>query len=129
MFLTPNTIGWFQIGTSDPVATERFYHELFGWTFVDDPTAEAPYRTTRTSAPPSGSAVGGGVADLSGQRPNYAVFCVVVDDVERMCGRAEAAGGAVVQPPVATKSGLVHAHLRDVAGNEFAVFSPPVVPT
>jgi hypothetical protein len=38
-----NSIAWFQIGTDD-----RFYGDLLGWSFRDDPTAEAhPYGTVR----------------------------------------------------------------------------------
>jgi predicted enzyme related to lactoylglutathione lyase len=27
-----NGIGWFEIGTDDPAAAERFYGDVFGWT-------------------------------------------------------------------------------------------------
>ncbi|OJF15918.1 VOC family protein [Couchioplanes caeruleus] len=113
-------IGWFEIGTDDPAAAERFYGELFGWSFTDDASG-MPYRVVTT---PEGS-VDGGVFPTGGHTPNYAVFCVVVADVEQACQRAEAAGGSVLVPPQKVDSGLVFAHLRDPGGNHFGIYSQP----
>jgi len=33
-----NGIGWFEIGTDDPAAAERFYGDVFGWTVSHDDT-------------------------------------------------------------------------------------------
>lgn len=33
-----NGTGWFEIGTDDPAAAERFYGEVFGWTLSHDAT-------------------------------------------------------------------------------------------
>ncbi|GGQ43725.1 VOC family protein [Couchioplanes azureus] len=113
-------VGWFEIGTDDPAAAERFYGDLFGWSFADDPSG-MPYRIITT---PEGSA-NGGVFPTGGRSPNYAVFCVVVDDTEEACRRAEEAGGSVLVQPQKTSTGLVFAHLRDPGGNHFGIYSPP----
>jgi hypothetical protein len=113
-------IGWFEISTSDPAAAERFYGGMFGWTFAADDGAES-YKIVTT---PAEGGIRGGIVDNAGATPNYAVFYVVVEDVEEACRRAEKAGGAVVVPP-RDAGGLVLAHLRDPAGNLFAVYTPP----
>lgn len=118
-----NGIGWFEIGTADPAGAERFYGELFGWSFGDDESNPGmPYRIVTT---PAEGSIRGGVFASGGQVPDYAVFCVVVADVADTCRRAEEAGGKVLVAPHTTESGLVSAHLLDPAGNRFGVFSPP----
>ncbi|MEV4759468.1 VOC family protein [Micromonospora sp. NPDC049559] len=117
-----NGIGWFEIGTEDPAAAERFYGELFGWTFAADTEGDdSSYRMITT---PAEGGIGGGILPTGGKMPGYAVFYVVVDDVSETCRRAEAAGGKVLVPPQ-DNGQLVFAHLLDPAGNHFAVYVPP----
>jgi predicted enzyme related to lactoylglutathione lyase len=115
-----NTVGWLEIGTDDPAAAERFYGDIFGWTFDDDPATD-DYRTI--SAP--GAGLQGGVFATGGQTPGYAIFYLTVADVEDTVRRAEAAGGKVLVAPQQNKNGLTFAHLLDPSGNHFGVFSPP----
>lgn len=124
MSRTTNGIGWFEISTDDVPTAERFYGETFGWAFADDRGA-MPYRlvTTPGRAEPSGGILGNG-----GTSPNYAIFYVLVTDVEQTCRQAEAAGGKVLVPEQKDDSGLVFAHLQDPAGNQFGVFTPPAGP-
>ncbi|GGN29384.1 hypothetical protein FHR83_007739 [Actinoplanes campanulatus] len=114
-----NQIGWFQIGTDQPEAAERFYGELFGWTFADDETAGAAYRIITT---PGEGGLQGGLANSGG--PNHAVFSVVVADTEATCRQAEAAGGKVLVKRT-TADGLTLAHVLDPSGNQFQIFTPP----
>ena len=117
-----NGIGWFEIGTDEPRAAERFYNELFGWTFTDDTDTAMPYRIVQT---PAAGSIKGGIFTTGGRVPNYAVFCVVVADVADTCHRAEAAGGKVLVPATTAESGLAFAHLLDPSGNHIGVYSPP----
>jgi predicted enzyme related to lactoylglutathione lyase len=117
-----NGIGWFEIGTDDPAGAERFYGELFGWSFTDD-DGDMPYRIVAT---PATDSIRGGVFATGGKVPNYAVFCVVVADVAEVCRRAEATGGKVLVPATSTPTGLTFAHLHDPAGNHFGIYTPPV---
>jgi uncharacterized protein len=117
-----NGIGWFEIGTEDPAAAERFYGEMFGWTFSDDPDSTMPYRIVTT--PVEGS-IRGGVVGTGGATPSYAIFYVLVAEVAQACRQAEAAGGKVLVPATSNDVGLTFAHLADPAGNHFGVFTPP----
>ncbi len=98
-----NGIAWFEIGTDEPAAVERFYGDVFGWTFTDDD-------------PSNGT---------GGTVPNYAVFTVLVADTAATCRQAEAAGGKVLVAPQTAPNGLTFAHLLDPSGNHFGVFTPP----
>jgi predicted enzyme related to lactoylglutathione lyase len=124
-----NGIGWFEIGTDQPSAAERFYGELFGWTFVDDDNSTSAdgsaYRIVTT---PSEGGLRGGVFATGGSMPNYAIFTVLVTDTAATCRRAEEAGGKVLVAPQTEPGGLTFAHLLDPSGNHFGVFTPPAVP-
>ncbi|MGH3714455.1 MAG: VOC family protein [Micromonosporaceae bacterium] len=116
-------IDWFEIGTDNPAATERFYGDVFGWTFADDENAdEMPYRIATT---PAEGSIKGGVLAHGGKLPNYAVFYVLVADVADTCQRAEAAGGKVLVPPTEAPDGLKFAHLLDPTGCQLGVFTRP----
>jgi hypothetical protein len=112
------SVDWFQIDTDDIGDTERFYGDLFDWTFTADPEAPA-YRlvTTPGADGPSGGVFGG--------TAHRATFFVVVTDVEAAAEQAERLGGKVVDPPKTTPGGLTFAHLHDPAGNHFGIYSPP----
>jgi uncharacterized protein len=115
-------IGWFEISTDDPAGAERFYGDLFGWTFADDPDSTMPYRIVTTAA--AGS-IRGGVLGTGGAMPEYAIFYVQVADVALACSLAETAGGKVLVHATSNNVGLTFAHLADPAGNRFGVFTPP----
>ncbi|MBB4912507.1 VOC family protein [Actinophytocola algeriensis] len=112
------SVEWFQIDTDDAEGTERFYGELFEWTFTDDPDTPA-YRLV---TPKGADQPQGGL--FAGDR-NRAAFFVVVDDVVAATERAEQLGGKVVDPARTTPNGLTFAHVLDPAGNHFGVYQPP----
>lgn len=119
-----NGIGWFEIGTDDPAAAERFYGGVFGWTVSHDDTksTDPAYQVITTGG---GDGLRGGLFATRGEMPGYAVFTVLVEDVEATCERATEAGGQVQRGPEVNPVGVTFAHLLDPAGNHFAVFTPP----
>ncbi|MFD0025604.1 VOC family protein [Streptomyces sp. NPDC058382] len=121
-----NTVAWFEIGTDKPAEAERFYGEVFGWTVAHDSTksTDQAYRIVTTG---DGEGLPGGLFATGGKLPNYAVFTVLVEDVEATCRQVEEAGGRVQRAPQVNPVGVTFAHLLDPAGNHFAVFTPPSV--
>lgn len=115
-------IGWFEVGTDNPETAQRFYGTLFGWNFAKDDGEAMPYHIVTT---PANDSIRGGLLETGGKIPNYAVFCVVVEDVAATCVSAEAAGGKVLVPPTEGGDGLIFAHLLDPSGNQLGVYSPP----
>ncbi|WP_216899276.1 VOC family protein [Nocardia alni] len=116
-----DTVAWFQVGSSDPAAAQRFYGTLFGWTFRADPGSGEGYDLATYSQQQIPS---GGVARLDGDDVGYASFCVQVADVAQTCTRALELGGKILRPAATTPNGLVSAHLLDADGNRFVVFTP-----
>jgi len=121
-----NGIGWFEIGTDQPAATERFYGDVFGWTFGDDDDSTggdgSPYRIATT---PAENGLRGGLFATAGKVPNYAIFTVLVEDTAATCRQAEAAGGKILVAPQTEPGGLTFAHLLDPTGNHIGVYTPP----
>ncbi|MFI6266536.1 VOC family protein [Micromonospora sp. NPDC051006] len=117
-----NAVTWFEVGTEQPDEAQRFYGDLFGWSFTEEGAGGASYRTTEGGA---GEGIGGAIRDTGGVGPNYAIFYVQVADVAQTCQRAEAAGGKVLVPVKTNGNGLTLAHLLDPAGNHVGVFAPP----
>ncbi|WIM97966.1 VOC family protein [Actinoplanes oblitus] len=121
-----NNIGWIEVGTERPEEAERFYGEVFGWTFADDDTSLGldgrPYRMVTG---PDGGAPFGGFYGTGGKAPDQAIFLIVVADTEAACRQAEAHGAKVLVGPRREENGLVYARLSDPLGNLFGVFTPP----
>lgn len=114
-----NNVDWFQIGTDQPEAAERFYTDVFGWTFAGD----TGYRMIFT---PGSAAPGGGLADVSGGGTgSHAIPFVNVADTAETCRKAEAAGAKILVPPADGGDGLIFAHLIDPTGNHIGVYTPP----
>jgi predicted enzyme related to lactoylglutathione lyase len=117
-----NSVGWFEVGTENPDAAQRFYGELFGWTFQRDEADTMDYRMVTT---PGAERPSGGIMNTGGKFPNYATFYVVVEDVADAVAKAERLGAKALLPPTTDPSGLVFAQLHDPSGNQFGIFTPP----
>lgn len=122
---TPNTLAWFEVAANDPEKAQRFYGELFDWTFTPDPDSASMGMDYRLISVPGSDAPMGGVVATSADQPEHAIFTIVVADVAAVCDAAEGSGGTVVSKEVTPKAGPAFAYLRDPAGNLFGVFSPP----
>jgi predicted enzyme related to lactoylglutathione lyase len=121
-----NGIGWFEIGTDDPAAAERFYGDVFGWKVARDDT-KSPDPAYQILSTGDAAGLRGGLFATKGTLPNYAIFTLLVEDVDAACRRAEEAGGKVQRAPQVNAAGITFAHLLDPAGNHFGVFTPPSV--
>ena len=117
-----DTVDWFEIGTDDPETAQRFYGELFGWSFQKDETDTTVDYRLITAAGADGPS--GGILNTGGRFPNYATFYVVVEDVAATVAKAERLGAKALLPPTTAPSGLVFAQLHDPAGNQIGVFKP-----
>ncbi|MEO0494897.1 MAG: VOC family protein [Actinomycetota bacterium] len=117
-----NPIGWFEIAAGDIGASERFYAEVFGWSFEDSPAGDA-YRIAT-----AGDGIQGGITHApEGAPERYAIFSIVVPDVAEACAKVAELGGSVLIGPVVVPGGggLTFANLQDPDGNHFGVFTPP----
>ncbi|MCR1784450.1 VOC family protein [Nocardioides carbamazepini] len=123
---TPGAVAWFEVATGDPDAAERFYGGLFSWSFTADDASVAGGLDYRLVTTPGAAAPTGGLFGTGGQAPGHAVFSVLVADVAATCDAAEELGGTVVSRHLDVGPGVpAFAYLRDPAGNQISIFSPP----
>jgi predicted enzyme related to lactoylglutathione lyase len=119
-----NTVAWFEVATSDPDAAERFYGELFGWSFAADTESAEGGMDYRIIRYPGDEAGKGGIFGTKGETPNHAIFTVLVADVAATCDRVEGLGGKVTAKVIGNTTGPDFAYLQDTSGNVFGIFAP-----
>lgn len=119
-----NTVAWFEIATGDPEGAQRFYGELFGWSFAADPANAADGVDYRLISYPGSDGPAGAVFGTGGQQPPHAIFVVAVADVAETAERVKRLGGEIVTQSVGQGNAPDFAYLRDPAGNLFGVFQP-----
>ncbi|MFI6768904.1 VOC family protein [Streptomyces sp. NPDC050355] len=118
----PGGFAWFEIGTTDPQASQDFYRQAFGWRFEkDDSAGGKPYYNVFTGNEwPSGGmydhSCGPGGAD-------YTMPSFLVTDVPATIAAATEGGATVEHGPDSNPDGLVFARLTDPNGNRFGLFS------
>ncbi|TCC07272.1 VOC family protein [Kribbella soli] len=119
----PGTLAWFEVATDDPETTQKFYGSLFDWTFESDGALAATGLEYRNIKASGADRPMGGIFGTNGQLPNHAVFYILVADIEATCADAEQLGGTVINKRLDATPAF--AYLRDPAGNQFGVFTPP----
>ncbi|GAA2680127.1 VOC family protein [Streptomyces lunalinharesii] len=122
----PGAYAWFEVGTTDPKATEDFYHRAFGWRFDFDDTAGGKqyYNVFTGNQWPSG-----GMYDLGPDGVNYLMPDFLVTDVPATTAQAVELGATVEFGPDTNPDGLVYSRIVDPRGNRFGLFSAPTGPT
>jgi predicted enzyme related to lactoylglutathione lyase len=115
-------VGWFEIASSDPAASEAFYSSVFGWQFSPSPGIGDAYRIAAAGDGPAG----GVTTAMDGLPADYAIFSIVVPDVDGACEQITALGGSVLfGPATVPDAGLRYANVADPFGNHFGIFTPP----
>lgn len=121
-FMTPGSVVWFEIGTTEPEAVQDFFGSLLGWVFEVDPDSSVDGRTyTRITAPgaswPMGAIQQG---ETGGEAISLSVYSAdVAADVERL----KRLGATVLVPATTVGDVTVFARLKDPRGNPFSLFS------
>ena len=121
-------VEWFEVIGSDPVRTQQFYADLFGWTVTD--TGIPGYAVVDTG---DGRGIQGGLG--GGLAARWATVYARVSDVDQTLSRVEELGGSrVLAPEVSALKSAARAALygsvdqlktsefRDPAGNVFGIF-------
>ena len=106
-------IDYVEFPSADIGATQAFYREAFGWSFVD-------YGPTYASF---AEGVGGGFDADAAEQPKTALVVLYARDLEATLAKVRTAGAEVVKPIFAFPGGR-RFHFRDPSGNELAVHSP-----
>jgi predicted enzyme related to lactoylglutathione lyase len=116
-----NSVNFFEVSTDEPEKIQNFYATLFGWQYHHMPERQYSFITL-----PGKDALVGGIFDNEGKVPNWALFCVGVEDVEKVCHQVVELGGTITYPMEVNKDEtgtMTAAQFLDPSGNRFAVAS------
>lgn len=98
--MTPHgLIHWTELNTHDAEKAKAFYGETLGWTFDAVPMGDAPYYIIMSN----GETVGGiftMTEPMFASVPEHWMTYVAVDDVDKRCETAKAAGGTIMREPL-----------------------------
>jgi predicted enzyme related to lactoylglutathione lyase len=101
----------FEVVGKDGAALQRYYSDLFGWTFdTNNPTS---YGMTS----PDATGVTVGVGSTPDGSAGHVTGYVTVDDVDATLARATALGGSVIMPKFSPAPGVQIALLADPDGH------------
>jgi uncharacterized protein len=106
----------FQILSTSPEETARFYSHLFGWAVrSDNPLG---YREINTG---SGQGIHGGIWPAPPQASNFVQLFAAVEDVRACVKKAEEMGAKLVIPPTTLPNGNEMAVMHDPQGMAFGI--------
>ena len=114
---------WYELATSDPVAAQRFYTQLIGWTTKEGTAGDQPY-TERVN----GETHIGGVMQLAdeakkaGAPPHWLAY-VAVPSVDETLRQAEGLGAKKRVGPMDIPTVGRFAVIQDPQGAAFALHS------
>ena len=119
--MTPGHCGWHELHAGDGDAAFRFYSDLFGWTEASalDMGPMGTYRLWSAG----GEAVGGMMTKMPQMERAAWLFYFVVESVDAAAERIGAAGGTVVNGPMAVPDGSWIVQGLDPQGAMFALVS------
>jgi uncharacterized protein len=107
-----------ELNTPDLDKAKKFYGELFGWTFTDNPMPMGVYSTFQPDKAP-----GGGMMSMPGAPPAWLAY-VGVDDIKASTKKAALLGAQVVQDSIEIPNVGWMSILVDPTGATIALFQP-----
>ena len=124
--------GWNELTTRDPEGAQRFYGEVFGWSF--EPVDMGGFDYIMFSADGAAQAGAGGPGDVVGgimpmgdafppEMPPHWMTYFGVDDADASAAKAEQLGGTISVPPTDIPPGRF-AIITDPQGAVFTIIKP-----
>jgi predicted enzyme related to lactoylglutathione lyase len=120
----PGSLTWNDLGTTDPEAAERFYSELFGWSFQKVPGPYAYWTISNDGRPNGGMRVQDEQEVAGGTPPNWMPY-FGVESSEDAVAKVGELGGQVIVPTREVPAGSFTV-VRDPQGAVFALFEGDV---
>jgi len=117
----PGTFCWVECGTSDGEAAKKFYTELFGWDYTDNPMGPGMVYTLLKQ---DGKDIGGLYqmgAEMAGVPPHWLSY-VSVTSADETAAKAKAAGATLLKEPFDVFTVGRMAVIQDPTGAVFAIW-------
>lgn len=117
-----NTIGYFEIQSSNPKREIEFYKSVFGWNFIKEEFVPIEYYRIETNS------IYGGLLKRPVKVPpneygtNAFVCSIQVDDFDKTCEKILENGGQIAMPKFAIQSRCWQGYFIDLDNNTFGVF-------
>lgn len=117
-----NTIGYFEIQSSDPKRDIKFYQAVFGWKFIKEEYVPIEYYRIETNS------INGGLLKRPAAIPppqsgtNAFVCSVQVDSFDKTSELIVKNGGQIAMPKFAIPSRCWQGYFVDLDNNTFGVF-------
>jgi predicted enzyme related to lactoylglutathione lyase len=117
-----NTIGYFEIQSSDPDRERQFYEKIFGWKFIREENLPIMYYRIETDS------INGGLLARPAQVPppehgtNAFVCSIQVENFDRMNELILAHRGKVALPKFAIRGKCWQGYFLDQDNNTFGIF-------
>ena len=125
----PGTFCWIELSTSDNQAAKKFYGELFGWTFIDNPMGpDVVYTMLQKDCKDVG-----GLYKLmpdmvaEGVPPHWLSY-VSVANADESAAKAKDAGGTLMKEPMDVMTHGRMAVIQDPTGAVFSLWQPGTTP-
>lgn len=119
----PGTFCWIDLATTDRAGARKFYGELFGWSYQENPTGpDMTYTIAQL-----GEKDVAGMGDLQAEQkqqgvPPHWMSYVAVDDASAAAEKAKSLGGMVLVPPFDVMEHGRMAVMMDPDGAMFSVW-------
>jgi len=117
-----NTIGYFEIQSSEPQRDIKFYEAVFGWKFFKEELVPIEYYRIETNS------INGGLLKRPASVPppqsgtNAYVCSIQVEDFDQTASLIIANGGQVAMPKFAIAGRCWQGYFVDLDNNTFGVF-------
>jgi uncharacterized protein len=119
----PGTFSWTDLATSDPDGAKRFYTELFGWEYEDQPMPEEAGGGVYTMLRKDGKDVAALFQGREGM-PTFWSSYVTVESADSTAARAADLGGTLVMEPFDVMEVGRMATIQDPTGAIFSAWEP-----
>jgi uncharacterized protein len=119
----PGTFCWIELGTSDNEAAKKFYTELFGWTFTDNPMGPDMVYTMLKKEGQDVAGLYKLMPEMSAQGiPPHWLSYVSVSSADESAAKAKEAGGTLMKEPFDVVTYGRMAVVQDPTGAVFALW-------
>ncbi len=117
------TFCWIELATSDGEAAKKFYTELFGWSFTDNPMGPGMVYTMLEQEGKQVAALYKMMPDMEamGVPPNWLSY-VSVTDADESAAKAKGLGGTLIKEPFDVMTFGRMAVIQDPTGAVFALW-------
>jgi predicted enzyme related to lactoylglutathione lyase len=117
-----NTIGYFEIQSSDPSREMAFYKAIFGWNFFKQESLPIEYYRIETNSISGGLLKRPVAIPSEGTGTNAFVCSIQVEDFDRTAEKILQKGGRVAMPKFAVPGRCWQGYFLDADQNVFGIF-------